>query len=89
MRVLVGRAADGAQGSRPMQRWYQPCMQEPKARKEAEAALSGGEEREEEVVARAPTIHEGLVFALRAVDRRDLQAQQTLLRCCRPPRGEG
>lgn len=35
-----------------MQRWYQPCMQDPKPRKEAEEALSGcgGEEGEAEVV---------------------------------------
>lgn len=51
-----------------MQRWYQPCMQDPKPRKEAEEALSGcgGEEGEAEVV-RVPTIHKGaLVLARRA-----------------------
>jgi hypothetical protein len=45
-----------------MQRWYQPCMQAPKQRKEeAEESLPGcgGEEREAEIV-RAPTIHERL-----------------------------
>uniref|UniRef100_J3LCC2 Uncharacterized protein n=1 Tax=Oryza brachyantha TaxID=4533 RepID=J3LCC2_ORYBR len=49
-----------------MQRWYQPCMQEPKPRKEAdEEGLSGcGGEAEEEEVVQAPTIHKGvLVFA--------------------------
>ncbi|KAF0923306.1 hypothetical protein E2562_005267 [Oryza meyeriana var. granulata] len=48
-----------------MQRWYQPCMQEPKPRKEAEEVLSGcgGEEGEAGEVVRAPTIHKGvLVF---------------------------
>ncbi|KAG8070577.1 hypothetical protein GUJ93_ZPchr0006g40750 [Zizania palustris] len=46
-----------------MQRWYQPCMQEPKPRKEADESLSGCSGEAEKVV-RAPTIHKGaLVFA--------------------------
>ena len=40
-----------------MQRWYQPCMQQPKPRKEAFSGC-GCEAAD---VARAPTIHEGLV----------------------------
>jgi hypothetical protein len=45
------------QGSRPMQRWYQPCMQQLKPRKEAFSGC-GCETAD---VAHAPTIHEGLV----------------------------
>lgn len=46
-----------AQGSTPMQRWYQPCMQQPKPRKET---FSGCGEAAD--FARAPTIHKrGLV----------------------------
>ncbi|KAL5213456.1 hypothetical protein ABZP36_024303 [Zizania latifolia] len=45
-----------------MQRWYQPCMQEPKPRKEADESLSGCGGEAEKVV-RAPTIHKSaLVF---------------------------
>lgn len=56
---------EAAQGSRPMQRWYQPCMQAPKQRKEAEESLSVccGEEGEAEVVW-VPTIHEGAELVL-------------------------
>lgn len=68
---------EAAQGSRPMQRWYQPCMQAPKQRKEAEESLSvcGGEEGEAEIVW-VPTIHEGaeLVFAARRRKRSGLPA---------------
>ena len=60
-----------------MQRWYQPCMQAPKQRKEAEESLSvcGGEEGEAEIVW-VPTIHEGaeLVVAARRGRRSGLPA---------------
>lgn len=47
------RRRRGVHGSRPMQRWCQPCMQQPKLRKEALSGC-GGEAGE---VVRAPTIH--------------------------------
>ena len=76
-RRLVADGGRAAQGSRPMQRWYQPCMQAPKQRKEAEESLSvcGGEEGEAAIVW-VPTIHEGaeLVLAARRRKRSGLPA---------------